>query len=84
MVLSFRELFLDSCSVDNCHPEAKSWPKDLPRCIKLECARLALWRKSSCKSRDIAIKSEIFREIPSASSGPTPGLRMTVVMEALL
>jgi hypothetical protein len=36
----------------------------------------AVKRKFWGKSRDDTIKSEIFREIPSASSGPTSSLRI--------
>jgi hypothetical protein len=30
-----------------CHPEARGWPKDLPRCVDLECSFLALRPETS-------------------------------------
>jgi hypothetical protein len=59
----------------HCHPEPFFWAKDLPRCVGLARSVLALSREFWPKSRDAAIKSEIFREILR----PEDGLRMTVL-----
>ena len=62
-----------------CHPEARFWPKDLPEYIVLNCCFPAFSQGSWPESQSGAVELGASREILR----PTPGLRMTDVVEGL-